>query len=98
MYLIPLKFYEQIKFEHSFSYVKDPKFLSISAVDQMYRINRCIAVKISMPEEYEDFNHENIILNEFDQELHYADIIQSFLRLPIANFMAFCQRQSRLPN
>jgi len=40
-------------------------------------------------EGYEDFNHENTVLDELDQEPRCADIIQGFLCLPNANFMAF---------
>jgi hypothetical protein len=42
-----------------------------------------------MPEGYEDFNHKNAVLDELGREPYYADIIQSFLRMPTANFMAF---------
>jgi hypothetical protein len=51
--------------------------------------NRCIAVKVPVPEGYGDFNHENTVLDELDREPRCADIVQSFLRLPMAKFMAF---------
>src|SRR5271168_1340713 len=76
-------------FEQPLNRAKDPQFLSAGAVGQVYRINRCIAVKVPIPEGYEDFNHENTVLDELDREPRCADIVQSFFRLPTANFMAF---------
>jgi hypothetical protein len=49
----------------------------------------CIAVKIPTAEEQEDLSHENAVLDELDRVPRCAEIVQSFLRLPTANFMAF---------
>jgi hypothetical protein len=36
--------------QHPLSRAKDPQFLSADAIGQVYRINRCIAVKLPVPE------------------------------------------------
>ena len=87
MHLIPFKFWRRIKFFPGC--VSDPQFLSAGAVGYVYRVNRCIAVKIPVAEGQEDFNHEKAVLDELDREPRCAEIVQSFLRLPTANFMAF---------
>jgi serine/threonine protein kinase len=89
MNLISSQFWRRIKAELLRARVNDPQFLSAGAVGHVYRINRCIAVKVPVGESYEDFSHENTVLDELDQEPRCADIVQSFLRLPTANFMAF---------
>src|SRR5271168_1257479 len=47
------------------------------------------SLKIPVAEGHEDFGHENVILDKLSREPCCADIVQSFLRLPTANFMAF---------
>jgi serine/threonine protein kinase len=89
MYLICLKFCGQIRFKNPLSRTNDPQFLSAGAVGRVYRVNQCIAVKVPVPEEDEDFKHENAVLDELGREPCCADIVQSFLRMPTANFMAF---------
>ena len=69
--------------------VNDTQFLSAGAVGHVYRINWYIAVKIPLAEGQGDLSHENAILDELDREPHCTEIVQSFLRLPTANFMAF---------
>jgi hypothetical protein len=88
MYLIPFTFWRRIK-SLLLDCVNDPQFLSAGAVGHVYRIKRCIAVKIPVAEGQEDFSHENAVLDELDREPRCAEIVQSFLRLPRANFMAF---------
>ena len=74
MHLIPFRFCGRNKFELSFDHIKDPQFLSAGAVGQVFPINRCIAVKIPMAEGYEEFSHENTILDELDRQPRCADI------------------------
>jgi len=40
-------------------------------------------------EDYEDSSYENTVLHELDRDPRCADIVQSFLCLPTAKFMAF---------
>jgi serine/threonine protein kinase len=88
-YIMYLKFCGQITFQNPFCRPTHPQFLSAGAVGQVYRVNQCIAVKVPVPEGDEDFEHENAVLDELCREPCCADIAQSFLRMPRANFMAF---------
>lgn len=65
------------------------RFLSRGAIGWVYQINDHIALKYAREPHSDQFTRENDIFNLFDKHPPCPYIIQSFLRLPNANFLAF---------
>lgn len=65
------------------------RFLSGGAIGWVYQINDRIALKYARKPDTEEFARENGMFDLFEEHLYCPHVIQSFLRLPNANFLAF---------
>ncbi|KAJ8132469.1 hypothetical protein O1611_g1161 [Lasiodiplodia mahajangana] len=65
------------------------RFLSRGAIGWVYQINDRIALKFAREPDSEEFAKENDMFDIFEKHPPCPHVIQSFLRLPNANFLAF---------
>lgn len=66
------------------------KFISRGAIGWVYQVNDRIALKYAREPDAEEFARENSMFDLFEKHrLHCPHIVQSFLRLPNVNFLAF---------
>lgn len=65
------------------------RFLSIGAVGFVYQIDSCVVLKFPRDPNDERFSREIEIFNLFEKHSPCPDIVQSFLRDPKGNFLAY---------
>ena len=65
------------------------EFISRGAIGWVYRINNRIALKYAREPDAEEFARENSMFDLFKKHPHCPHVVQSFLRLPNVNFLAF---------
>ncbi|KAL1865922.1 hypothetical protein VTK73DRAFT_5006 [Phialemonium thermophilum] len=65
------------------------RFLSRGAVGWVYQINDRIALKFALAPVFHEFARENSMFDLLETHQPHPHIIQSFFRLPNANFLAF---------
>lgn len=70
------------------------KFLSLGATGWVYQIDDGIALKYPRDQRNEAFARENKIYDILEKHDPSPYVVQSFLRLPNANFLAFHSRGS----
>lgn len=64
-------------------------FLSIGAVGFVYQIDSCVVLKFPRDQNDERFSREMEIFDLFEKHSPCPDIVQSFLRVPEGNFLAY---------
>lgn len=65
------------------------EFISLGAIGCVYKINGRIAVKFALEPGSKELARENGMFDLFEKHTPCPHIIQSFLRTPGANFLAF---------
>jgi atypical protein kinase C zeta type len=65
------------------------RFLSIGAVGFVYQIDSCVVLKFPRDQNDECFSREVEIFDLFEKHSPCPDIVQSFLRVPQGNFLAY---------
>jgi len=68
------------------------RFLSLGAVGWVHRIGDCIVLKYPRQPGCENFAREIEMYDIFEKHTPCPDIVQSFLRVPAGNFLAFLRR------